>query len=94
MKNIIDNRYKKVFLTTLVALFMSACGTSGTAYNKSIEKCEDNSTDAILSKAILVPANSTIIKESDETLLRVWHFQNSEELICVVKGSASIVLAP
>jgi len=95
MRNIINNRYEKVFFTTLVALFMSACGSSdGTAHNKTIGTCENNSTDAILAKAIVVPANSTIIKDSDDTLLRVWHFQNSEELICVVKGSASIVSAP
>ncbi len=61
---------------------------------KSINKCDNNSTSAIDAKATLVPFNTTVRKNEKGTVLRVWHFQNSEELVCVVKGSAEIIPNP
>jgi len=106
MIHIIDNG-KKIFFTTTMALFMSACGGSGNhniddkranidttepvEQKTMISLCENNSTDAITAKATIVPPNSTIKKHGTNTVLRVWHFQNSEELICLVNGSAEII---
>jgi len=96
---------KKALFTTTLALILSACGGSPNKSTqttddkdntevsyKSINNCENNSTNAIKAQATIVPANTQIRKNGEDTVLRVWHFQNSEELICVVKGSADILL--
>ena len=102
MKTITTNT-KNILLVTTLALFLSACGgnsddnnsnadaeTTATT-NKIIEACQNNSKDAILAKATVIPASSTVKKSTVNTILRVWHFQNSAEAVCVVQGSAEIV---
>jgi len=103
----ITKNTKKVLFTATLALILSACGGSSNSTtidtdvenennsvevsHKAINKCDNNSTSAIDAKATLVPFNTTVRKNENGTVLRVWHFQNSEELICVVKGSAEII---
>ena len=109
MINVINNG-KKIFLTTTMALFLSACGgsgnhnsddkrtnidmTDGVKQKRMITLCENNSSDAISAKATIVPPNSKIKRHEADTLIRVWHFQNSEELTCLLKGSAEIITLP
>jgi len=89
----VTSNTKKILVTTVMALLFSGCGSSGeaTGYNKSLSYCENNSSDAVTAKAMLIPANSMIRKSSENTLLRVWHFQNSDEAACVLSGSAEII---
>lgn len=75
---------------------MSACGDSSEDCvsedtNNTQYKTINNSTDAIEAKATLVPEQSKVKKSSEDTVLRVWHFQNSQEAICVVTGSAKVL---
>jgi len=40
--------------------------------------------------AILVKAGQTITPIQDDTHLRVWHYQNSQEYVCTLQGEAII----
>jgi outer membrane lipopolysaccharide assembly protein LptE/RlpB len=89
----------KIILSTSVVLFLSACGGGkkenwGIDYQRNgvpIAKCVNNSQDAADAQATVVPAGSTVSKSSQDTVVRVWHFQNSTEAVCVVSGEALLV---
>ena len=86
-----------MILSTVTALFLSACGGGenwGVDHQGGgipISKCVNNSQDATQSQAISVPSGSIIKKNGLNTVLRVWHFQNSKKAACVVSGEAFFV---
>jgi len=80
------------------ALFLSACGGGGDNWGidyqgggTSLAACLNNSQDAAEAGATAVPAGSHIKKRDDNTVIRVWHFQNSAEVACTVSGKAMIL---
>ncbi len=44
--------------------------------------------------AVLITSGTTVIPLKKDTKIRVWHFQDSKEYICLLKGSARIKLPP
>jgi len=95
MKTVIRNSIKLISIGTL-ALILSACGTDenfgidhGGGQVANLPNCTDTTTsDANLSGAIVVPPNTKVVKNSADAQIRVWHFQNSVEAVCMLKGEA------
>jgi uncharacterized lipoprotein YmbA len=87
----------KIILSASAALLLSACGGGENwgidhqGSSVSIAKCVNNSQDAAEAQATVVPAGSTVSKSSQDAVVRVWHFQNSTEAVCVVSGEALLV---
>ncbi len=88
------NRIFHVTTVSIAALFLSACGSSDTNWgidrnNNSIPKCSSNIDDT--SAAIKVLGGTKVKSLSDDTSMRVWHYSNSDKLVCVITGQAIIV---
>jgi len=92
MKKVITNIIKLTTVTSM-ALFLSACSGKGNGGidTSFVPECGEDIRDT--SASIKVPAGTTVKAEEEGTTLRVWHYSNSDELICTLTGSASIVEA-
>jgi len=90
--------YITVLLSSL--FFVSGCGGGGSSTNWGIDAgysplavCQNNSDDAIEAGAIEVPAGTKVQKLSSDAVVRIWHFENSREAVCLLKGDAVIKIA-
>jgi hypothetical protein len=91
MKNI-----TKMSLLASIALFLSACGGGdnwGVDHGQGtpLAQCVNNSQDATVAQATIIPPGSRVNKISQDAVVRVWHFQNSTEAACVVSGEAQLI---
>lgn len=77
-------------LLTAAALVLSGCsGKGGEEWGVDqsvIPQCNSDRDDA--SAAILVPPGTAIRAAESGTTVRVWHYSNSDELVCVLTGAA------
>lgn len=95
MKTLIKNSLTIITIGTL-ALFLSACGTDesfgiddGGSKVALVPNCTDTTTtDANLSGAMVIPPNTKVTNNSADAKVRVWHFQNSVEAVCMLEGEA------
>ena len=77
--------------SALFALFaLSGCGQSGHwgVDHAELPMCSPDVNDS--SAAILVPSGTEIKALEQGTTLRIWHYSNSDELVCVITGKASL----
>lgn len=93
MKRYLTKAPKVVALLT-VALFLSACGGSDSGKTNwgidhgTVPKCSADERDA--SVALQVPAGTVINALTEDAKVRVWHYSNSDKLVCVISGSVSV----
>lgn len=92
--------YKKIvpFSLMMAALFaLSGCGDSevwGIDHVEEIEvthgplNAETGLYRCNVEDAMLVEAGEVVRPLTDDTQLRVWHYQNSQEYVCTLKGQA------
>ena len=86
----------KLGLVLLGALLLNACGGGGDYWGIDsqglpLAVCVNNSQDASIAQATIVPTGSKVKKVSSDAIIRVWHFQNSTEAACLMSGEALIV---
>jgi hypothetical protein len=92
---------KHLTLSTVVAFTLIGCGGSseddwGIDHEAAVEvshgplnettqkfRCELSDADEVKAGGLVTPL-------TDDTEIRVWHFQNSEEYVCTLKGQAII----
>ena len=70
------------------ALVLGACG--GTEWgidHGSVPMCNDDPHDS--SAAILVQPGTKIEATEPGTTIRVWHYSNSDKMVCVLTGSVT-----
>ena len=85
------NTYKKILKTTSIisiAIVISGCGDWGIDKDISIPSCSSDLRDA--SAAIKVKAGAIIKSLEAGTRVRVWHYANSDKLVCTISGKAFI----
>jgi len=97
MKNLIKQT-KLLSLVAVAAFTLIGCGGSQTHWgidHGAEVAVTHGPLDAVtgqyrcnLEDATLVKSGGIVRPESDDAQLRVWHFQNSEEYVCVLKGQA------
>jgi hypothetical protein len=83
------------------ALILSGCGGSewGIDHGQEVEVSHgplDEKTGlyrCTIDDATLVEAGSVVRPIEEGTQIRVWHYQNSEEYVCVLKGMAAMSVA-
>jgi hypothetical protein len=80
----------KIVFAVFAAWLLNACGSGDTwgIDQGSIPMCSSDVNDA--SVAIKVPNGSQINAVKSGTTLRVWHYSNSDKLVCVITGSAVV----
>jgi len=95
-------RKNSTFLTLLAILPFTLIGCGGGDTNWGIDHGseievshgpKDTTTGLYrckLSDATLVEAGGVVRPLTDDTQLRVWHFQNSQEYVCTLKGQAVV----
>ena len=93
MKTLTQNTLKGIGLAAATAMLMSGCGGGGGTnwgidHGKSLPKCASDSRDS--SAAVSVPAGAKITALEKGTTIRVWHYSNSDKLVCTITGSAVI----
>ncbi len=81
-----------------VVLLLSNCGGDSNnwgidhsdlpQYNSDLPQCNEDIQDT--SSAVKVVAGSIVTPLTDDTTLRVWHYENNDKLVCVITGEASI----
>lgn len=91
---------KSTLFLSISAFALIGCGGGGTNWgidhgteievshgpldpNTGLYRCE-------IADATLVEQGGVVRPLSDDTQLRVWHFQNSEEYVCTLKGQAVV----
>jgi ABC-type glycerol-3-phosphate transport system substrate-binding protein len=87
----IQNYMKMTGFVIAAALMLSACGGGGEEWGidqSTIPHCNSDLNDS--SAAILVPPGTTVKSIEPGTTIRVWHYSNSDEMVCVITGSAVI----
>ncbi len=92
--------YNKIALSTLITtvLFaLSGCGGGtewGIDHGTEMEvthgplDAETGLYRCTIDDAILVEAGESVRPLTEDTQIRVWHYQNSEEYVCTLKGQA------
>jgi len=100
MKTYIRKNSRLLTLLAILPFTLIGCGGGGTNWgidhgteievshgplnpNTGLYRCD-------LSDATLVEQGGVVRPLTDDTQLRVWHFQNSEEYVCTLKGQAVI----
>jgi len=94
---------KKTIITGLALITITGCGNNShwgidgnvTQDVKSlsitdIPRCNIEALDAVEAGAIELSSNSSIKKTEENTELRIWHFENSNKAVCILKGQAII----
>jgi len=94
---------KKTIITGLAFITIIGCGNNshwGIDGNVTqdvqslniidIPICNMETLDAVEAGAIELSPNSRVKKIEEKTKLRMWHFENSNKAICVLKGKAII----
>lgn len=78
------------FLSLLALLALSGCGQSEHwgVDHAALPMCSADVNDS--SAAIKVPSGTMVKALSIGTTLRIWHYSNSDELVCVITGKASL----
>jgi hypothetical protein len=91
------SRILSISLSTIIVLSFNSCGsTEDTNWgidheietSKQLPVCngDKNST----TNAMKVYENQEIENLSDDTYIRIWHYQNGDKLVCTVTGKAVI----
>ena len=92
-------RYKNRKLLTFLAILsftLIGCGGGGTNWGIDhadalpVPVCDTAASDGGLSTATLVEQGGIVRPLTDDTQVRVWHFQNSEEFVCTLQGEAVV----
>lgn len=82
----------KILVTIMVLFCINGCSDDEWGIDAQplvpIPSCENNSSDAVEAKALLVPSGTVVSQINGATKIRVWHFQNSQKAICILKGEA------
>lgn len=81
---------KTIRLTMIVGsvLLISGCGEWGIDKDISIPACTSDVRDA--SAAVKIKAGTVIKPLEPGTRVRVWHYANSDKLVCTISGRAFI----
>ena len=98
MKKIISKQTKIFALVTVTAFTLIGCGGSdenwGIDHGSEIE-VSHGPLDAATGKYRCTLADADLVKPggvvrplTEDTQLRVWHYQNSEEYVCTLQGQA------
>jgi len=100
MRNVNIKSTKTFTLATLLAFTLLGCGSTetqwGVDHGEGVEVTHgplDTATGlyrCTIEDASLVKAGAQVKPLSEGTQLRVWHYQNSEEYVCTLKGQALI----
>ncbi|CAA6812494.1 MAG: Unknown protein [uncultured Sulfurovum sp.] len=82
-----------LLLLGIILLFFTACeeefaqkGVLGVEA-ESIPSCDEQGNTS----AMKISDTIKIAKQDNNTIVRVWHYQDSTKLICVLKGEAVII---
>lgn len=89
------NRLYKYLLISILAIFLSACGGDGSSAvfygnNTDSTKIVFCSTTTNIQEYTLLKDNDIIVKETEETVISIYHNSNGEKLVCVESGSAFV----
>ena len=89
MKN---TNIKQIAFTTVMGLFLSACGGGGSTTPPTVVEVPQcgTTTDLGMSNAIDV-TGKTIKKVADGAEVRIWHDPDGTKLACMITGEATIV---
>jgi len=103
MKNITLTHTKLLALLAILPFALIGCGGSDTNWGIDqgiATEVSHGPLDAStgkyrcdLSDASLIEQGATVTPQTEDTEIRVWHFQNSEEYLCTLQGQAMITLA-
>jgi hypothetical protein len=90
MRSILYRYGLKLATLTITAVLFSGCGGDDKEKwgidQSSIPKCSGGINDS--SAAILVPSGAEVKSVKPDTTVRVWHYSNSDKLVCVIAGEA------
>jgi len=102
LKNI--NRKNMIVLSSVAILSLTFVGCGGESCDidanatstqavagistVSIPTCQENGSSE---NAIPLAPESKIVKQEEGTKVRIWHYQDSTELVCILSGKASIL---
>jgi|GEM_PF-2088518 len=89
-------KYRYILITTLAALFLSACSEGGDASFKdgitnislASYPCQ---TPVDLSSYAALQSGDTVVKEDANAEVIIYHDVNNTKKICLVNGSAHII---
>ena len=91
-----DTILKSTLFLSISAFALIGCGGGGSNWGidhgdgLSVAVCDTAASDGGLSSATLVEQGGTVTPLTDDTQVRVWHFQNSDEYVCTLQGEAVI----
>lgn len=86
-------KYIKIILIVSTAFFLSACG-NGNGNNKwldntdsvAIPSCGADSSE----NSIILNIEDKVIPLTEDTSVRIWYYENSDKVVCVVEGEAVV----
>ena len=81
------NIYLTISLIALV-LFLSACGSDG---DGKFDTGEEKITVNICETYVILQTNDLLVKDEDNTEVKIIHDSNNIKQVCVVSGSAHII---
>ena len=99
MKKRIAKQTKLLSLATIATFIQVGCGGEGTNWGidhgVEVEVSHgpmqaDGNFRCNLEDATLVKSGGIVKPLAEGTQVRVWHFQNSEEYVCTLKGQATV----
>jgi len=89
---------KLLSMVSFAAFILAGCGGGGTNWgiDHGVEvEVSHGPLDAAIGKYRCEIADATLVKQggivrplTDDTQIRVWHYQNSEEYVCTLQGQA------
>ena len=80
---------KIAYTIKLMAIVISLLMIQGCSEDsKEVAYCDTSLGDNGWEKATLVEPGAEVSPQSSDTQIRVWHFQNSQEYVCVLQGEA------
>ena len=83
------NIYLLISSITL-ALFLSACGDDG---DGKFDTGEEKITVTTCENYITLQTNDTLVKDDNNTTVKIIHDSNNTKQVCIVTGSAHIIRA-
>jgi hypothetical protein len=98
MKTIMKKSKLSLYLASvMITILFSSCGGGGSSSDCNIDKpagnvpiCQTDSNGQFVStNALFVLPQTVVTKTKTGTIIKIWHFSDSDEYICVIAGGAA-----